>query len=73
MFGIDSLKDVVDIASRLATAYATGGMSEIMRLAQDVGVQVIDRVLSEMNVQLPEEVRTALESYVSGYNLSDLA
>ncbi len=66
MFGIDKLTDVIDVASRLATAFATGGTSEILRMAVDLGSQMIDKVLQQANVQLPEPARAALEGYVRG-------
>lgn len=66
MFGIDSLSDIANIASRLATASATWGMSEVWRLASDLGTQVIKDVLAEANIELPSVVETALENYVQG-------
>lgn len=66
MFGIDSLSDLAGIASRLATAYATGGMSEVMRLATDFGTQVISQVLADQGIELPSVVETALDNYVQG-------
>lgn len=66
MFGIDKLSDIVDIGARLATAFATGGASELLRLATDLGSQVIDKVLQSANVQLPEPARAALDGYVRG-------
>lgn len=66
MFGIDSLGDIANVAARLATAYATGGMSEVMRLATEVGTQVISQVLADQGIELPGVVETALSSYVDG-------
>ncbi len=66
MFGIDKLTDVVDIASRLATAFATGGTSEILRMAADLGSQMIDQVLQQTDVQLPDTARAALDGYARG-------
>jgi hypothetical protein len=66
MFGIDSLSDIANVAARLATAYATGGMSEVMRLATDIGTQVIGQVLADQGIELPSVVETALSSYVEG-------
>lgn len=64
MFGIG---DIVNIAARLAAAYATGGTSELMRMAADVGSQVIGQVLQQQGVELPEVAQTALNSYVRGF------
>ena len=66
MFGIDSLGDIANIAARLATAYATGGMSEVTRLAADLGSQVISQALAEQGIEVPGVVQTALDSYVQG-------
>ena len=66
MFGIDSLGDIANIAARIATAYATGGMSEVMRLAADLGTQVISQVLADQGIQLPSVVETALNGYIQG-------
>ena len=64
MFGIG---DIVNIAARLAAAYATGGTSELMRMAADVGSQVVNQVLQQEGVELPEVAQTALNSYVRGF------
>jgi hypothetical protein len=66
MFGIDSLGDIANVAVRLATAYATGGMSEVMRLATEVGTQVISQVLADQGIELPGVVEAALNGYVQG-------
>jgi hypothetical protein len=64
MFGIG---DIVDIAARLAAAYVTGGTSELMRMAADVGTQVISQTLQQEGVDLPEAAQTALNSYARGF------
>lgn len=64
MFGIG---DIVNIAARLAAAYATGGTSELMRMAADVGSQVVNQVLQQEGVDLPEVAKTALNSYARGF------
>lgn len=64
MFGIG---DIVDIAARLAVAYVTGGTSELMRMATDLGAQVIGQTLQQQGVDLPEVAQTALNSYVRGF------
>ena len=58
--------NIVDIASRLAMAYMTGGTSELMRMAADLGTQVITQVLQDQGVKLPEIAQTALDSYIKG-------
>lgn len=66
MFGIDKIDDIVDIASRLATAFATGGASELVKLAVDLGSQVIDKVLQQADIKLPDAARSALDGYLRG-------
>ena len=63
MFGIG---DIVDIAARLAAAYV-GGTSELMRMAVDVGTQMIGQTMQQQGVDLPEVAQTALNSYVRGF------
>ncbi len=69
MFGLDS---ITDIASRLVTAFATGGMSEVWNMALDLGKQVISNVLTDQNVELPRAVETALNAYEQGFSARDL-
>ena len=64
--------NIVDIAARLAAAYATGGTSELMRMATDLGTQVIDQVLQQQGVNLPDAARTALDSYTRGFSASEV-
>ena len=47
-------------------AYMTGGTSELMRMAADLGTQVITQVLQDQGVKLPEIAQTALDSYIKG-------
>lgn len=62
-----SIGNIVDIAARLATAYATGGASELLRMATDLGSQVVGQVLQQQGADLPEAARTALDGYVRGF------
>lgn len=48
-----SIGDVVNIAARLAAAYATGGTSELMRMAADLGQQLLGDVLQSAGVEGP--------------------
>ena len=65
--------NIVNIAARLAAAYATGGTSELLRMATNLGTQVIDQVLQQQGVDLPEAARTALDSYTRGFNAAEVA
>lgn len=65
--GIDlNPTQLLDISTRLATAFATGGQSELLRLAVDLGDDVIAQVTAEMD--LPAPAREILQAaYLNGF------
>lgn len=67
MFGVDlNPTQLLDIATRLGTAFATGGQSELLRLAADFADDVIAQVAAEMD--LPAPAREILQAaYLNGF------
>lgn len=55
--------DLVDLTTRLSAAFATGGQSELIRLA----VNLSDDVIAEVGAELPAPAREALQAaYLNG-------
>lgn len=56
--------NLVDLTTRLGAAFATGGQSELVRLA----VNLSDDVIAEVAAELPAPAREALQSaYLSSF------
>jgi len=63
-----SIGDVVNIAARLAAAYATGGTSELLRMAADLGQNVLGNVLQDAGIDLSEPVADVIQAaYARGF------
>lgn len=62
MFDIGS---IVNIAARLAAAYMTGGTSELMRMAADVGQQLLGNVLQDAGIDMPDAVVDVVQAAYS--------
>lgn len=61
--------NIVNIAARLAAAYMTGGTSELMRMAADVGQQLLGNVLQDAGVDIPAPVTDMIQAaYARGFN-----
>ena len=63
-----SIGDVVNTAARLAAAYATGGTSELLKMATDLGQNLLGNALQNAGIDLPAPVTDVIQAaYARGF------